>query len=76
PSGDDPHVISRVPDIFHTGDLHSFALKNYRGVQLISSSTFQGQTAFMDRVGHQSNPGKVTRVRLDSMRPSVLDLVG
>jgi len=76
PSGDDPHVISRVPDIFHTGDLHSFALKSYRGVQLISSSTFQGQTAFMDRVGHQSNPGKVTRVRLDSMKPSVLDLAG
>jgi len=75
PSSDDPHVISRVPDIFHTGDLHSFALKSYRGVQLISSSTFQGQTAFMDRVGHQSNPGKVTRVRLDCMKPSVLDLV-
>ncbi len=75
PSGDDPHVISSVPDIFHTGDLHSFALKSYRGVLMVSSSTFQGQTAFMDRVGHQSNPGKVTVVRLDTMKPKVLDLV-
>ncbi|MEA3229849.1 MAG: DNA-directed DNA polymerase II small subunit [archaeon] len=75
PSADDPHVISNVPDIFHTGDLHSFALNNYRGVVMVSSSTFQGQTSFMDRVGHQSNPGKVTRIRLDNKKPSVIDFL-
>lgn len=75
PSGDDLHVIKRVPDIFQTGDLHSFAIKNYRGVLMVSASTFQGQTAFMDRVGHESNPGKVTVVSLKDKRPRVLDLI-
>ena len=75
PSGDDPHVIRSVPDIFHTGDLHSFAVKSYRGVLMVSASTFQGQTSFMDRVGHESNPGKVTVVSLKDKKPRVLDLL-
>jgi len=75
PSGDDPHVIKSVPDIFQTGDLHSFAVKTYRGVLMVSASTFQGQTSFMDRVGHESNPGKVTVVSLKDKRPKVLDLL-
>ncbi len=74
PSGDDPHVISNVPDIFHTGDLHSFCIDSYRGVLNISSSTFQGQTAFMDRVGHTAQPGKITTVRLDTKKPTVIDM--
>ncbi len=72
----DQLVIDKVPDIFHTGDLHSHGVDNYKGVTLISSSTFQGQTAFMDRVGHVANPGKVTVVELNTRNVKVLDFCG
>lgn len=72
PMKSDPLVIGQVPDIFHTGDLHSHAAGKYRGITTISSSTFQGQTKFMDRVGHKANPGKITCVELDTRRVSVM----
>ena len=64
PATEDYLVMDEIPDIFQTGDLHSHCLKNYKGTTLISSSTFQGQTSFMDRVGHIANPGKVSMVDL------------
>ena len=66
PAKEDTLVIDEIPDIFHTGDLHSHCLKNYKGVTLISSSTFQGQTSFMDRMGHIANPGKISIVDLNT----------
>ncbi len=60
----DMHVIDIIPDIFASGDLHSHDVSNYKGTTLISSSTWQDQTAFQDRVGHVANPGKVTVVDL------------
>ncbi len=69
-------VIDKVPDIFHTGDLHSHCVENYKGVTFISSSTFQAQTSFMDRIGHVANPGKITLVHLDTREIEVLDFYG
>ena len=64
PAKEDNLVIEEIPDIFQTGDLHSHCLKSYKGITLISSSTFQGQTSFMNKVGHIANPGKVSIVDL------------
>ena len=72
PDEKDHLVINDVPDIFHTGDLHSHAVANYKGITLISSSTFQGQTSFMDRVGHIADPGKITVVDLKTREWEVL----
>ena len=69
-------VIDKVPDIFHTGDLHSHCVDNYKGITYISSSTFQAQTSFMDRIGHVANPGKITLVHLDTRDVEVLDFYG
>lgn len=73
PEDNDHLIIDKVPDIFQTGDLHSHAVDNYKGVTLINSSTWQGQTAFMDRVGHIGNPGKVTVVDLQTRQVIVKD---
>lgn len=73
PDKNDSLVINKIPDIFHTGDLHSHAIAIYKGVTLISSSTFQNQTPFMDRVGHVANPGKVTIVDLDTRNTYCID---
>ena len=75
PEQKDYFVIDIVPDIFLTGHLHSHAIENYRGVTMICSSTFQGQTSFMDRVGHTANPGKISVVELNTRNHSVVDLM-
>ena len=73
PEKEDGLVIEIVPDIFVTGDLHSHTADIYKGVNIISASTFQGQTAFMDRVGHIANPGKITVLDLDTRKYTILD---
>ncbi len=72
-SEEDLLVIDKVPDIFHTGDLHSHCVDNYKGITCISSSTFQAQTSFMDRIGHVADPGKITVVHLDTRETEVLN---
>ena len=73
PEKQDALVISKIPDIFQTGDLHSHAIDDYRGITLISSSTFQDQTPFMDRVGHVANPGKVSVVDFHTREAKSID---
>ncbi|MBN2095256.1 MAG: metallophosphoesterase, partial [Candidatus Aenigmarchaeota archaeon] len=46
PEQRDSLVIDKVPDVFHSGHLHTVGLENYRGVTLINSGTFQGRTGF------------------------------
>lgn len=74
PEKEDRLAITRLPDIFLTGDLHSYATDNYKGITLISASTFQNQTPFMDRVGHVANPGKVTIVDLSTREVRCIDM--
>ena len=73
PEPKDHLVIEQVPDIFHSGELHSHCVDNYKGVTLINSSTWQGQTAFIDRIGHTAVPGKVTIVDLQTRATYVKD---
>lgn len=43
---EDHLVIDNVPDIFHTGHVHINTYKNYKGIHMINSGTFQTQTEF------------------------------
>ncbi|MFB6216243.1 MAG: metallophosphoesterase, partial [Candidatus Aenigmatarchaeota archaeon] len=62
PEGEDHMAISHEPDVFVSGHFHSHSNESYKGVNVINSSTFQAQTDFQKRVGHQPDPGKVTLV--------------
>ena len=62
PEAEDPLVIQKKPDIFVSGHLHSHSVYSYKGVNVIAASTFQAQTDFQKRVGHEPDPGKVTIV--------------
>jgi DNA polymerase II small subunit len=64
-------VIERVPDIVHFGHAHHNAFENYRGVQIINSGTFQGQTEFMRKQGVVPTPGVVTIVNLRTGEPTL-----
>lgn len=60
PEDKDYMVIERKPDVFVAGHFHSHSNESYKGVNVICSSTFQAQTDFQKRVGHEPDPGKVT----------------
>ncbi|MFB6174491.1 MAG: metallophosphoesterase [Candidatus Nanohalobium sp.] len=60
PEATDHMVIEEKPDVMVSGHFHSHAVSSYKGVNVICSSTFQAQTDFQKRVGHEPDPGKVT----------------
>ena len=71
PEATDPMVIERKPDIFVSGHLHSHSNYSYKGVNVIAGSTFQAQTDFQKRVGHEPDPGKVTIVNYKTRNTDV-----
>ncbi len=62
PEDKDYLTIEREPDVFVAGHFHSHANQSYKGVNVICASTFQSQTDFQKRMGHEPDPGKVTVV--------------
>ncbi len=62
PEGKDCMVMEEVPDIFVGGHFHSHANESYKGVNVICASSFQSQTDFQKRMGHEPQPGLVTVV--------------
>ena len=51
PETEDRLVISEVPDIFHTGHIHTLDSTVYRNIRLINSGTWQSQTQFQQTMG-------------------------
>jgi len=74
PLREDVLVIDEVPDVLHCGHVHTYGVGVYRGVLLVNSSTFQGQTAYQKKMNFNPQPGnvavfvdgKVRRLRLGS----------
>ena len=72
PEGRDSLVIERVPDIFHAGHIHALGYCNYRGVLVVNSGGWQGQTDYMQRLGFTPTPGRVPVVNLQTLETSVI----
>jgi len=72
PGNRDFLVIERVPDIFHAGHIHSLGYMNYRGVLIVNSGGWQGQTQYMKRLGFMPTWGKVPVVNLQTLETTVL----
>ncbi|MFB6292226.1 MAG: DNA-directed DNA polymerase II small subunit [Candidatus Nanohaloarchaea archaeon] len=71
PEEKDHMTIERKPDVFVSGHFHSHSNESYKGVSVICSSTFQAQTDFQKRVGHEPDPGKVTIVDYKTRKTNV-----
>jgi len=71
PEGIDHMVIEEEPDVMVSGHFHSHAVSSYKGVNVICSSTFQAQTDFQKRVGHEPDPGKVTLMNFKNRETEV-----
>ena len=66
PEETDYLVIDNIPDIFVMGHTHAFDVSNYKGINLISAGTMQGQTDFQKRMGHKPDPGQVAMINLST----------
>ena len=75
PEAEDALVIEEEPDVFVTGHFHSHSNQSYKGVNVIAASTFQAQTDFQKRVGHEPDPGKVTIVDFKTRNTKVKKFV-
>jgi DNA polymerase II small subunit len=72
PENRDFLVIERVPDILHSGHIHVLGYNNYRGVLVVNSGGWQGQTDYMRRLGLVPTPGKVPVVNLQTLETTVI----
>jgi DNA polymerase II small subunit len=75
PENRDFLVIERIPDIFHAGHIHVMGYCNYRGVLIVNSGGWQGQTDYMQKLGLIPTPGKVPVVNLQTLETTALSFV-
>lgn len=69
----DPLVISEVPDILCTGEVHRLDIESYNGVLIITGSCWQSQTPFEEKVGNIPDPCKVPLFNLRTREIKILD---
>lgn len=69
----DPLVISEVPDILCTGEVHRLDVENYNGTLILTGSCWQAQTEFEEKVGNVPDPCKVPIFNLKTRELKVLD---
>jgi DNA polymerase II small subunit len=67
PATEDSLVIEDVPDIFHSGHIHTLDSENYRGTLILNSGCWQSQTPFQAKMGIVPTPGIVPIVDLSSL---------
>jgi len=65
-------VIDQVPDFFVSGHIHKASATNHKGITLISSSCWQGKTAYQEKVGHNPEPSRVPIVNLRTRQLKIL----
>ncbi|MCD1295311.1 DNA polymerase II [Methanocella sp. CWC-04] len=72
PESKDHFVIDPLPDVIHSGHVHTVGICRYRGVLLANSGTWQGQTEFQKRMNIQPDPARIPLVDLKSGEVSVI----
>lgn len=73
PLENDPLLITKVPDILVSGELHKLSASYYNNTALISCSCWQAKTPFQIKVGHEPDPCKVPALNLKSNTLKILD---
>jgi len=66
-------VIERVPDIFHAGHVHVLKCDTYRGILIVNSGAWQGQTEYQKKMGLVPTPGIVPIVNLQTLQVTTIN---
>lgn len=72
PEKKDYFIIDPVPDIIHTGHVHTLGIQRYKNVLLVNSGTWQDQTEFQKRVNLMPVPARVPIVDLADFDVKIL----
>lgn len=72
----DPLIISEVPNVLATGEVHRLDIEDYHGVLIITGSCWQAQTPFEEKIGNVPDPGKVPVLNLKSGEIKIFDFLG
>ena len=73
PALTDQLIISRIPDVFHTGHTHIAGDDKYNGVLLLNSGTFQYQTSYQKSMNINPTTGSAYIVNLRNLERSKLN---
>ena len=60
-------TVDTVPDVFHSGHVHTVDTMEYRGTLIVNSGTWQGQTPFQSNMGIDPTPSIVPLVDLSTL---------
>jgi len=61
-------VVDEVPDVFHSGHVHSYGELSYRGTLVVNSGTWQAQTSFQSNMGMEPTPSIIPVVDLSTLK--------
>ncbi|MGI0091420.1 MAG: DNA-directed DNA polymerase II small subunit [Nitrososphaerales archaeon] len=75
PSIEDYLVIGEVPDIFHTGHVHTVGIDTYKSTLMINSGTWQAQTGYQANLGISPRPGLVPIVNLATLEVTLREFL-
>jgi DNA polymerase II small subunit len=73
PSELDVHVIRKIPDIFLVGHTHKSAVTYYNNILLISVSSWESMTDYMEKRGSKPDFCKVPMFNLKTRQVKILD---
>lgn len=69
----DPLVISEVPDLLCTGEVHRLDVERHNGTLILTGSCWQARTDFEEKVGNIPDPCKVPVFNLKTHELKILD---
>jgi len=73
PSEKDNHVIKKIPDIFVAGHTHKSSISYYNNILVISVSSWEKLTPYMEKLGSQPDFCKVPLLNLKTREIKMLD---
>ena len=73
PEPKDRLVIDPVPEILHTGHVHTSGITRHRGVLGVNAGCWQSQTKFQKQVNITPTPGRAVIVDLQTLEPKVME---
>lgn len=67
PEDEDYLAMDVVPDVFHTGHVHTWGVDNYHGVNLVNTGTWQERTDFQKSMNVHPDVGRAAVVDLKTL---------
>lgn len=71
----DQLVIDPIPEVLHTGHVHTCGLTRYRGVLGINAGAWQSQTTFQKQMNIHPTPARAVLLDLQTLEPQILDFM-